>query len=170
MLTHDARRTTDDARRRMPTHSNRSPEWLRWPKNYKLPQPVLYKYNLGSYWSHAFSFCYGTSNALVFPFEVKCKPSILNSPEQIWINFTQTCFVISLLEIGLVVPKSCLSWSTLLMAIHAIILTLESLVSPKSPTPPVSCADSREWGVGPWIMVRLKEPTVGLQCREFTVV
>ena len=29
----NARPTTDDARRRTPTHSNRSPEWLRWPKN-----------------------------------------------------------------------------------------------------------------------------------------
>ena len=31
MLTHDERRTAHDARRRTPTHSNRSPEWLRWP-------------------------------------------------------------------------------------------------------------------------------------------
>ena len=28
----NARRKTDDAQRRTPTHSNRSPEWLRWPK------------------------------------------------------------------------------------------------------------------------------------------
>ena len=27
---------TDDTRRRTPTHSNRSPEWLRWPKYYNL--------------------------------------------------------------------------------------------------------------------------------------
>ena len=36
MLTHDARRTTNDERRRTPTHSNRSPEWLRWPKNVEI--------------------------------------------------------------------------------------------------------------------------------------
>ena len=33
MLTDNGRRTTHDTRRRTPTHSNRSPEWLRWPKN-----------------------------------------------------------------------------------------------------------------------------------------
>ena len=31
----NARRTTHIARQRTPTHSNRSPEWLRWHKNYQ---------------------------------------------------------------------------------------------------------------------------------------
>ena len=31
----NARRKTNDARRRTPTHSNRSPEWLRWPINFE---------------------------------------------------------------------------------------------------------------------------------------
>ena len=43
---------------------------------------MLYEYNLGSYWRHSFNFCYGTSNSLVFPFEVNYDPSI----EQSWTN------------------------------------------------------------------------------------
>ena len=36
MLTDDGQWMTNNAQQQMPTHSNRSPEWLRWPKNINL--------------------------------------------------------------------------------------------------------------------------------------
>ena len=54
MITNDWRRT--------PTHSNGSPEWLRWPKNINCAELMRIRFTRDSDWRHLSIWLYGTWN------------------------------------------------------------------------------------------------------------